>query len=319
MMRKLPSRNRGFTLIELLVVIAIIAVLIGLLLPAVMKVKQAAVSTQCSNNLKQIGLGLVNYESTTGHFPPGGNDGGQGDAAPTYANWAIYLLPYVEQQNLYAAYNFAAVNEDPSNTNVVSTPVKTYTCPADPNAGVIDVPASGTYAGTLGNFATGSYRGVAGMSDTNNFWDNVPANWTTVGPLGQQGAGAWRGVLHAVGFGANVESISTITDGASQTLMVGEYYTATTPTRTTYWGYTYTCYAMGSAMNGSEYLLADFNKCGTIGVSNACKRAFGSNHTAGVNFVFADGSVHSISPNISGTVFQALATIAGGEAVSVSF
>jgi prepilin-type N-terminal cleavage/methylation domain-containing protein/prepilin-type processing-associated H-X9-DG protein len=311
-MRKLRSPNRGFTLIELLVVIAIIAILIGMLIPAVMKVKQAAAKTACGNNLKQIGLGLVNYESTNGSFPPGGvslNAGGSNN----YGNWAIYLLPFVEQNNLFAQYNFAKNNEDPANAAVVGTPVKVYSCPSDPNAGIASQPASGTYSGTLPHYATGSYRGVDGTSaNFTTFWDNP----------GTGAAGATRGVLHSTNVGHTdgattwtPEKITTITDGASNTLMVGEYYTATTPGRTTFWAYTYTCYAIGSAMPASQYLLADFDLCGTFGNSNACKRAFGSYHTGGLNFVFADGSVHFISSNINTTVYLALATVAGNETV----
>src|SRR5687767_15198425 len=99
-----PRRHHSaFTLIELLVVIAIIAVLIGLLLPAVQKVREAANRTKCHNNLKQIGLGLHNYHSALGKFPPG-NNLAQAGSPPSFA-WSTYLLPYIEQASLFQQIN----------------------------------------------------------------------------------------------------------------------------------------------------------------------------------------------------------------------
>src|SRR5687768_10530552 len=118
-MRSDTSPRRGFTLIELLVVIAIIAILIGLLLPAVQKVREAANRIKCQNNMKQLGLGLHNYQTQNGYFPPGAVTSGTGQAAtrvrqklgittPSNHSWSVFILNFIEQDNLHRLYNFNA-------------------------------------------------------------------------------------------------------------------------------------------------------------------------------------------------------------------
>jgi prepilin-type N-terminal cleavage/methylation domain-containing protein/prepilin-type processing-associated H-X9-DG protein len=332
------SRRRAFTLIELLVVIAIIAVLIGLLLPAVQKVREAAARTQCLNNLKQIGLAMHNYHDVHSSFPPG-NYQVPDDTAyyRCFANWAIYILPFVEQGNLYNQYNLNLVTYDTTSTNaaVKATPLKIYSCPSDPNNGQVLTPAStpGPFSGSP--YATGSYRGSAGTTDAgSNVWFDIPGFPTSAWWLGGNYQTKYgRGALHCVSPGApgaSPEKITSITDGTSNTLLVGEYYTATTPRRTTFWAYSYTAYSLSEWDIGPvntpnvgqpRCLLADFDKCVAIGGnggSDACKRAWGSFHTGVINFVFCDGSVHPISTNIDvNFVFPALHTIAQGEVVSL--
>jgi len=121
MLVRLFRRFRGFTLIELLVVIAIIAILIGLLLPAVQKVREAAARMTCSNNLKQLGVAVHNYASTTDRLPPGWSS----TAGAQYGSLHFWLLPYIEQDNVYKAAGNNSWNQN-------NTLIKTYVCPSDP-------------------------------------------------------------------------------------------------------------------------------------------------------------------------------------------
>src|SRR5687767_2241785 len=142
------SRRRAFTLIELLVVIAIIAVLIGLLLPAVQKVREAAARLKCQNHLKQLGLALHNYHDANGQFPFG--KGPSFTGAPVYARWSVHsqLLPYIEQNALYQSIDFTRPPETPGMEGVINfmpawqnpgranaaacrTLVPTFICPSD--------------------------------------------------------------------------------------------------------------------------------------------------------------------------------------------
>jgi prepilin-type N-terminal cleavage/methylation domain-containing protein/prepilin-type processing-associated H-X9-DG protein len=328
-MRALRPRSRriGFTLIELLVVIAIIGILIALLLPAVQKIREAAANMQCRNNLHQIGLALHNYHDANGAFPPGheahryngaGLTNGTADGAYYFSNWGIQLLPYLEQDNLYKLYDNTVYNNHPKNAFVVQSVVKVYACPSDINAGqLLDPETAGRLApGGNNTFRSSSYRGMSGVNcDGFDQWGGYPSEVLA----NLHNCPGLRGLLHSYDdwSGLKTETFASITDGTSNTLAIGERSTRTRPRRGTFWGDSFNLYSLSGAYNQSYSLWNDYQACIDVpGVDQArCKYGWGSFHTAGINFVFCDGHVISISPNINMNVFVALATIANGEVI----
>src|SRR5262249_34935961 len=202
----LPRARRGFTLIELLVVVAIIAVLIGLLLPALQKVREATQRTRCENNLKQIGLGLHHYHDNLGSFPSGyldAPDASPGGRPPSTAiiqgwGWAVLLLPYLEQEPLARQINLKLQIEDPVFDNLRTNVLPLFVCPSDRATGVFPIlDQQGT---TVTRAATNSYA----------------ANFGQGGEIGErptQGNGLFLRNSRI--------AFKDITDGASNTFAIG--------------------------------------------------------------------------------------------------
>jgi len=306
------SDRAGFTLIELLVVIAIIAILIGLLLPAVQKVRAAAARAQCQNNLHQIALAAHNYQSTYNVLPPGNigdqngvNPSANGFAYPFYGVMAI-LLPYMEQDNMYK--NLPGVNLGVGqqgnpwwNTgawNYSFTRIKAYECPADSayTANQINVltdyESCGAGCGTIRwwffggnppyNFGPTNYLGVAGgfgILPNNNGWN------------------PWSGLF----WSQSAVSMAQLTaaDGTANTLMFGEVSVlAQLPNSTEGWAWI----GAGSiptawGVNGNPYT----------------HYMFSSMHTAVVNFAYADGSVRGINKSANTRTIRSAAGWQDGE------
>ncbi len=317
------TRRRGaFTLIELLVVITIIGILIALMLPAVQAAREAARRAQCANNLKQIGLAVQQYHSALGSFPPGnvlkaagfcpGDANVQSDDG---TNWAISILPYIEQKALYDSYDFGAYNESPPNRQVRETFIGMYACPSDSDTSSLAVPARGPASVSQGNipYMPGSYRAMSGRSDGYRYLDSSEL---TSYPR------SWRGPIHAIGvLGFSTETCAHVRDGTSNTLLVGESTTRTRPNQRTFWAYSYAYFSLSAATVGqNRTLLGDYSQCvaaGGSGKENPCKRGWGSFHPGGLHFALCDGTVRFLNSTIDVQLFADLATIAGGELASV--
>jgi prepilin-type N-terminal cleavage/methylation domain-containing protein len=324
MKRRAGSRRHGFTLIELLVVIAIIAVLVGLLLPAVQKVREAAARASCSNNLKQLALAAMNYESSYGKLPPGINCV---VTNKTYAskfppppsaglsfNWRIALFPYIEQGNLYNSLNLvtaSGTNSQYNNcngpTSVGTTQVKTLVCPSD------ILPPSGSTTYTTGGvtyyLSLASYGGNGGSNS--GYWENSTP---------QDGVYAINSTVR----------LMQITDGTSNTILNGERFhfdpnfDKLYPTETIN---TYGAWAWANENSTEDNLLSAQAPIGYMVPAGVTSDpgyvyddtrigAYGSGHPGGANFVLVDGSVHFLSTSVSQPVLLALSTRAGGEVIN---
>jgi prepilin-type N-terminal cleavage/methylation domain-containing protein/prepilin-type processing-associated H-X9-DG protein len=328
-----PQR-RAFTLVELLVVIAIIGVLMGLLLPAVQKIREAANRIKCTNNLKQIGLALHAYHDTVGRFPPGYVDGNtdpfrtpDNDVGPGWG-WASFLLPFLEQDNLYKLINFSQTVGMGVNTEVSQKPLAIFLCPSEPNRDAFDVYDS-TFTTPIAMLARGNYLGCNGWLECFN-----GAGGSYQGGVGTDGLyGPLDKACRGLFYRNSKSTFASVTDGQSNTIFVGERSSNHAPSTWTGAVPGGRCPAwmatqppmIDSPPPGPAYDNADFGEALVLAHGNATHLpsadfpiydpdTFYSYHTGrGANFLFGDGSVHFLTSTISPTTYQALCTIAGGE------
>jgi prepilin-type N-terminal cleavage/methylation domain-containing protein/prepilin-type processing-associated H-X9-DG protein len=314
------SARRAFTLIELLVVIAIIGILIGLLLPAVQKVREAANRVKCQNNLKQLALALHNYHAGVGCLPPGTADGPYGPDGVTIfdrGDWYERIFPYIEQNALYESLQaFIAANQPASGPQGIGgadtvyykfqyrfDPIPTLFCPADPHSPKLNSIAS-DQQGIHSN-----YVACAGNTSFNP-------------------GGAGGNNLDGIFYWGSTTRFTDILDGTSNTLLLGEINVSPDVTSHDTRGRVYNNARQGSVLfstlNTPNNLATpdrlqwcqDIPMAPCVNTTTEIVLSARSYHTGVVNVAFADGSVRTVSNDVNAATYSALGTRNGGEVVS---
>jgi prepilin-type N-terminal cleavage/methylation domain-containing protein/prepilin-type processing-associated H-X9-DG protein len=312
----------GFTLIELLVVIAIIAILIGLLLPAVQKVREAASRMKCTNNLKQWGLAMHNYHDAYGMLPPFTR------VNPNRQNWAPFVMPYLEQQNRVAGYNLNTHWYNAPNLAATQIPLPVFYCPSD-RPGAMWTDQSG-YVSSRGNYVV--------------CYGTVLFGGGAIGP----GRGIFGCSAIASASGNNFTPYETriahISDGTSSTILMSEVIVAKLDNNQNgggnwqngdFRGHVWHDATMSSpshcpnifmTVNGPNSTVPDNALCGTVpnndklmpctnGSTTTRQNTARSRHPAGVNVAYADGSIRFVANAIDVSAWQAMGTMDSGEVI----
>ena len=315
---RLTSRTvrRGFTLVELLVVIAIIAMLVTLLLPAVQAARQAARRTQCKNNMRQIGLGIHNFESATSEQPKYHDTSDPYNWSKAGPTWTMAILPFVEEQAAYDLFNFRETLRSPANAVATQQLVSIYVCPSAEGASNPIFADRADAGGNNPNPALGLFYPVS-MGPT----EPDACHFCPVGTTGAQGNYCCQGRNYGTrklsgdpgpsstgmcGRYNDSRRFSQITDGLSKTIMVGE----TLPAQCAYGG----AFAPNFSLAGTSIPLNTFETCPQPPGCHNRGCGFKSEHQGGANFVMGDNSVHFLSEDIDYRVYNFLGTRAAGDA-----
>jgi prepilin-type N-terminal cleavage/methylation domain-containing protein/prepilin-type processing-associated H-X9-DG protein len=300
-MRRPPLRL-GFTLIELLVVIAIIAILIGLLLPAVQKIREAANRMKCSNNLKQIGLGIHNYHDTNAYLPISISPWNEGGPVPRNGRgWLLEILPFVEHDNLYRQFertrpleffsyapdSLAGANLQPHAITVVTL----YRCPSD---GESPRTATDQYQWNPRPTATTNYKGVIGDVRMGGAGTGSPDTHNTINATGMFFRNTYQRPL----------TLASVTDGLSNTFAVGEDVPFHNQHSAMY-------YANGDYASCHQPL--NFFPKPPDPANWPRVMSFRSFHSQGANFLLGDGSVRFIRQSMNFQAYREACTRKGGE------
>jgi prepilin-type N-terminal cleavage/methylation domain-containing protein/prepilin-type processing-associated H-X9-DG protein len=306
MLASIRPARRAFTLIELLVVIAIIAILIGLLLPAVQKVREAAARMKCQNNLKQLGIALHAYHDANQKFPAGCWDYTASATNQTgAAGWTVFILPYIEQDALFKLYDMTKNYDNSVNLAVASNKVSALYCPSGQEQ------RSGNASEVYNSSAvyTTHYYGVMGPTGT-------AALGGTTYTYTSQGSGNGLYSTHGIlGYQTKVR-MTDITDGTSNTFLVGER-SVTEPASG---NNAYRAWTRGynTASGASKNMTNPLNSTNYNGSSNFDDISFGSMHTGGVNFLMGDGGVRFGSNSSDLNVLKAMSSKDQGEVAQLN-
>lgn len=302
------NERNGFTLVELLVVIAIIGILIGMLLPAVQQVREAARRTTCANNSRQQGLAIMNYESAFQTLPPGWVTGN-----PMIANsepgwgWSAYILPFMEQNNLYNQIDFRLAIDNEFHEHTIETVIPSYQCPSEVADEVVN----------LADHVEHDHDHDDDHDDDHDLrlkdddHDHGEELWVSrsnySGVFGSSEIGDSPLLGNGLFHGNSRVKMGDITDGTSNTLMIGERINL-----------------LGSVSWVGMCPEVDEPFARIVGA--ACHAPndpaghfddFRSYHPQGINVTLGDGSIHFVAQSIDEVVFRQLATRAGAEVVSI--
>jgi prepilin-type N-terminal cleavage/methylation domain-containing protein/prepilin-type processing-associated H-X9-DG protein len=318
----LGGRRKAFTLVELLVVIAIIGVLVALLLPAVQAAREAARRTQCSNNLKQLGLGAQNMHDIRHYLPPNRLANNSTAKSVKWLTWAVIMLPYIEQKPYYDQWDETKPYQSHP-VAVTRNAVATYFCPSRrrPNEAFSKEAADGGQSGGLSDYAACAGNGIHDGVNVNGVINPaangamICAQWTL--NAAQNRIVQWKGLVR----------LATVTDGTSNTFLLGEKHVrrlnasgtrfvfGTADDRSVYSEYNHNNFRRfaGIGDDGVRYRLDSFTDA--YSVQNLDNRTFGSRHPNVCQFVFCDGSVKPIPNNIDINTLHRLANKEDGMSI----